>query len=73
MSKLQLFDYVVLYHHKTKKDNAGNDITDDSTIAVPAGQLLAANADVVSKKVARMIPEKYENELNQCEIIVRPF
>jgi len=73
MARLQLFDYVVLYHHKTKKDNAGNDITDDSKIVVPAGQMLASSADVVSKKVARLIPADYEDELGQCEIIVRPF
>lgn len=73
MAKLQLFDYIVLYHYKTEKDNAGNDITKDSLVVVPAGQMLANSADTVSKKAARMIPEKYENELNQCEIIVRPF
>lgn len=73
MARQQLFDYTALYHFKTTKDNAGNDITQDSVVAVPAGQMLAVSADTVSKKVARMIPEKYENELNQVEIIVRPF
>lgn len=73
MPKLQLFDYTVLYHHKVEKDNAGNDITKDSEIVVPAAQMLANSADTVSKKAARLIPDKFENELNQCEIIVRPF
>lgn len=73
MPKLQLFDYVVLHHHKQEKDNAGNDITKDSEIIVPAKQMLANSADTVSKKAARMIDVKYENVLNECEIIVRPF
>jgi hypothetical protein len=73
MPKLQLFDYTVLYHFKQEKDNAGNDITKDSLVIVPAAQMLANSADTVSKKAARMIDTKYEDELNQCEIIVRPF
>lgn len=73
MAKLQWFDYIALYHHKTTKDNAGNDVTPDSEIAVENGHMLAPTMDAVSKKVARMIPEKYENELHLCEIIVRPF
>lgn len=73
MAKLQLFDYVVLYHYKTEKDNAGNDITKDSFVVVPAAQMLANSADTVSKKAARLIPVAHENELNLCEIIVRPF
>lgn len=73
MPKLQLFDYAVLYHHKIEKDNAGNDITKDSEVIVPSGQMLSNSMETVAKKVARMIPDKYENELNQCDIIVRPF
>ncbi len=73
MAKLQLFDYVVLYHYKTEKDNAGNDVTKDSEVVVAATQMMAPNADAVSKRAARQIPEKYENELHLCEIIVRPF
>jgi hypothetical protein len=73
MPKLQLFDYVVLYHYKVEKDNAGNDITKDSEVIVKADQMLANSADTVSKKAARLIPDQFENELNQCEIIVRPF
>lgn len=73
MPKTQLFDYVVLYHHKTEKDNAGNDITKDSEVIVPAAQMLAVNDSTVSKKAARLIPATFEDQLNQCEIIVRPF
>jgi hypothetical protein len=73
MPRLQLFDYTVLYHFKHEKDNAGNDITKDSLVIVPSNQMLAPNAETVGKKVARLIDNKYENELNQCEIIVRPF
>lgn len=73
MARLQLFDYIVLLHHKTEKDNAGNDITKDSIVVVPAGQILAPNAETVSKKAARLIDAKYENQLELCEIIVRPF
>lgn len=73
MAKLQLFDYTVLYHFKTEKDNAGNDITKDSKVVVPAAQMMAVNADTVSKKAARLIPKEFEDELNLCEIIVRPF
>jgi hypothetical protein len=73
MPKLQLFDYTVLYHFKSEKDNAGNDVTKDSLVVISSAQMLAPNSETVSKKAARLIPEKYENELNQCEIIVRPF
>ena len=73
MPKLQLFDYVVLYNYKIQKDNAGNDITPDSEVIVPAGQLLGRSQDAVAKKVTRMIPDKYEDELHLCEVIIRPF
>ena len=56
MPRLQLFDYTVLYHHKNEKDNAGNDITQemrllkDSIVIVPSAQMMAPNAETVSKK-----------------------
>jgi hypothetical protein len=75
MPKLSYFEYVVLYHFKTKKDNAGNDITEDSKVIVEPTTVMALDATTVGKMAARRIPEEYEknNELNQCEVIVRPF
>lgn len=73
MPKLSLFEYTALYHFKTEKDNAGNDITKDSLVIVAPVTALFANQDAAAKKVARLIPEKYENELHLCEVIVRPF
>lgn len=75
MPKLSYFEYVVLYHFKTEKDNAGNDITKNSIVIVEPKTILALDATTVGKIAARAIPEEYEkkNELNQCEVIVRPF
>lgn len=75
MPKMGYFEYVVLYHYKTEKDNAGNDITKDSKVIVEPQTVMAIDAPTVGKIAARKIPAEYEekNELNQCEVIVRPF
>lgn len=73
MPKQEIYEYSVLFHHKIEKDNAGNDITKDSIIVINPSTMLAPNVETVSKKVARMIPKEYEDRLNQCDIIVRPF
>jgi hypothetical protein len=75
MPKLAYFEYVVLYHYKPVRDNAQNDITPDSKVIVEPTQVLALDATTVGKIAARKIPEEYEakGELNQCEVIVRPF
>ena len=75
MPKLTYYEYIVLYHFKPVRDNAQNDITPDSKVIVPSTQVLALDDKTVGKIAARKIPAVYEEkgELNQCEVLVRPF
>jgi len=73
MPKLQYFEYAVLYHYKPVRDNAQNDITPDSEVIVEPTKILAVDEQTVGKLAARAIPDKYDKELNQCQVIVHPF
>ena len=73
MPKLQLFEYAVLFHHKPEKDQAGNDITKNSELIVKPTIMLAPDQQTAAKKAARAIDDKYEDQLDQCDVRVRPF
>lgn len=73
MAKGKLFEYSVLYHPKQTKDTAGNDTTASSVLIVKKTETLAVTEKEVGLKASRAIPKEYEDKLEDCEVLVRPF
>ena len=73
MTKSKLFEYIILYHPKTKKDKDGNDITEKTKLVVSPKSFLAKDEKEVSMIAAREIPGEYLDDLERVEIVVRPF
>lgn len=68
--RLKLFEYAVLLHpKKNKKDEDEGD-----TVMIADRKVILAKDDkMVAMRATREIDAKYENDLDRCEIIVRPF
>ena len=64
--KKKLFEYAVLHHDQ-------KDETVETDIIVKPTTLLAANEDTAALLVAREIPDNYIEDLENVEIIIRPF
>ena len=73
MAKQHLYEYIVLYHPREKKDSDGNVIKQDSKLLVGISQLLASSDREVGMIAARKIPDEYLDELEQVEVVVRSF
>lgn len=71
MSKL--FEYAILFHPKTVKDQAGNETQGPDVLVKPPTHVLAASDKEVAMRAAREIPEQYLDKLEQVEVCVRPF
>lgn len=69
MAKQKLFEYAVLWHPNPKQEEEGK----KSTILVAPTHVLASSDKSVSMSAAAKIPENYADELDQIEIVVRPF
>lgn len=64
-----LFQYAVLLHKSTGK---GKDDFDTSVIVEPTN-ILSKSASQVGMLAARSIPEVYIDQLENVDIVVRPF
>ncbi len=73
MAKGKLFEYAVLFHPPQTKDSAGNDTTPPSKLIVPRAETLAKDEKEVGLRASRSIPQEYDDKLENCEVIVRPF
>jgi len=74
MAKGKLFEYAVLYHPKTKKDAAGNEMeTKKSILVIAPTQILASNDKEVGMIAARGLADEYLDKLEDVEILIRPF
>ena len=73
MAKGKLFEYAVLFHPKPVKDAAQNDITPPSEIIVPTTVALFRDEKEAGLKASRSIPASYDDKLEFCEVLVRPF
>lgn len=71
MAKQKLFTYAVLHHEKVDKGNSKEDIT--TTVVIEPKTVLAADDKVVLLQVAKAIPEKYSDKLQDLEILIKPF
>jgi len=69
----KLFEYAVLYHPRTEKDDKGNEVVKKSEVIADLQRTIAKDEKEVAIVAARAIPEKYLADLELVEIIVRPF
>lgn len=73
MTRGQLFEYVALYHPKSKKDKVGNEVVEKSKLIFDIQRAVAVSPEEVGILAARAIPDEYLDKLDDVEIIVRPF
>jgi hypothetical protein len=67
---MNLFEYCVIYKPKENDNKKQSEL---AKVIVPVTTILAENAQTVTLKAARQIPETYANKMDQCEVAVRPF
>ena len=70
MSKSKLFQYAIIWHPTEKQ------VKEDSTkskLVKPLDTILAIDEKSVLMTAAMNIPTEYKEQLDQVEIVVRPF
>ena len=67
---MNLFEYCVIYKPKSEKNGK---TADKAKVIVPITTVLAENANEVTLRAARQIPENYAKMMDLCEVAVRPF
>lgn len=70
MAKLTLFQVAVLWHPDHKKEAEKEK---DSVLIVEPYTVLEKDEKILAFKIVRGLDEKYMDQLNQIEIIIRPF
>lgn len=71
--KKQLFEYAVLYHSKTKDSVPPASVNYNTEIIISPTTALAKSEKDLIFKITREIPEKYVDESDNIQIIVRNF
>ena len=72
--KKKLFQYAVLWHPKEDNKTAGGTtVTESSKILVEPTTVLASDEKSVGILAAKKIPDEYNEQLDQVEVLVRPF
>lgn len=72
-TKLALFEAAVLYHPPTH-DQEGKEVKERRTqLVLQPMTFLARDQEHAAMLAARAIDAKYEDELDRCEVVVRPF
>lgn len=69
----KLFEYAVIFHAKQTRDVQGNETTQPDVLVVDLTTVLANTDRQVGMIAAKQIPDEYESQLEQIEIIIRPF
>jgi len=70
-NKKSLFQYAILHHNKTATKEGEYDY--ETTIIVEPTTVLSKSSDQVGIIAARGIPEKYLEDLENVDIVVKPF
>lgn len=73
MHKVALFEYVVIYQPRVRKDAMGNETQEPAKLLIPVTHVLCKDDKTAGMLAARAIPEEYLDKLDEVEIIVRPF
>ena len=69
MSNATLYEYAILWHPNEKQQEEGR----KSLILVRPKVILADNEQKVLMSAAMSIPTDYQDQLDQVDIVVRPF
>ena len=69
----KLFEYAVIYHPSSTKEQKERGEEAKSNIVVPLTSVLAKDIAAVQMLAARAIPEEYTDMLDRVEIAIRPF
>ena len=68
-----LFQYAVIFHPKATKDQLERGERPKSKVLTDITTTLAGNEQEVGIMAARAVPQEYIDQLEDVEIIVRPF
>lgn len=68
-TKQTLYQYCAIWHPSEKEAEAGT----KSQIILELGSMLSNDQNSALLAVARKVPEKYVEQLDQVEILIRPF
>lgn len=66
---MKLFQYAVLWHPTEKQEEDGK----KSKVIVELATILAKDQNSAALVAARSIPDVYVGELEQVEVVIRPF
>ena len=69
MSKQTLFQYAVIWHPTDKQAKDG----EKSKLIIPPTNVLGKNEKATVMKITMDIPKEYEDQLDQIDILIRPF
>lgn len=73
MARGKLFEYAVLYHEPNKDLNAPVGDIKSSKMIVDPTRVLASSEKQVAMMAAKAVPADYDDELDDVEILIRPF
>ena len=69
MSKAKLFQYAVIWNPSEAQEEEGK----KATLIVELTTVLASNEKSIGLKAAKAIPDEYDEELDQIDIVIKPF
>ena len=70
MSRATIFQFAAIWH-PTAKQIKDEDLK--SIFIIEPETILAKNAEAVKMKAVMLIPQEYADELEQVDVVVRPF
>lgn len=68
-TKQTLYQYCAIWHPSSKEEDFGQ----KSKIILELASMLSTGQDAALLSVARKVPEEYASQLDQVEILIRPF
>lgn len=69
LQKEKMFQYAVIWHPTDEQFKDGK----RSKMIVDLNVMLAPTSEAVGMKAIKSIPSEFDNELDQVEVVVRPF
>jgi len=70
MEKAKLFQYAILWHPTNKQ---AKDEDQKSKVIVEPTTMLSSNQESAAMRAAMQIPAEYKTEVDQIEVVLRPF
>jgi hypothetical protein len=69
--KLTLFEFAILLH--PKKEDKDNKTDEKTVLVVPPTPYLAKDSNAVALYAAKQIPQEYDDQLDNIEIVVKKW